>query len=191
MKKVIAILAVLAIVAGSVFAAATIKVQSKVGTPAVDPAFVLRASLNGEDTYSVAIAEEGEEATITAAKVGKSIKEEAIKVYFQIQQSIKGGKADQIVKLEVGATKMVQVNDDGSEKADGYESSAATIGDKTVNNGLGVTVALNDAGQYVVSYSGKADANTVLGQFTVTWAQDENAVDGLYQASVSLNIVTE
>ena len=62
MKKLIAILAVLAIVAGSVFAAATIKVQSKVGGPAVDPAFVLRASLTGEDTYSIAIAEEGEEA---------------------------------------------------------------------------------------------------------------------------------
>ena len=191
MKKVIAILAVLAIVAGSVFAAATIKVQSKVGGPAVDPAFVLRASLTGEDAYSIAIAEEGQEATITAAKVSKSIKEEAIKVYFQIQQSIKAGKADQIVKLEVGATKMVQVNDDGSEKADGYESSVGTIADKTVNNGVGVTVALNDAGQYVATYSGKADANTVLGQFTVTWAQDENAVDGLYQASVSLSIIAE
>ena len=58
MKKVIAILAVLMLVAGAVFAAATIKIQSKVGST-VDPAFILRASLTGEDSYTTASAGEG------------------------------------------------------------------------------------------------------------------------------------
>ena len=190
MKKVIAILAVMLIVAGTVFAAATIKVQSKVGTPVVDPAFRLRASLSGEDSYDIAIAEEDQESVISANVINTSIKEAAIKVFFQIQQSINGGSDGKVVKLGVSATKMIQINDDGSAKEGGYESSMGTIGDKKENSGEGVTVTLNNAGEFVATYSGKADANTVLGKFTVTWAQDENAQDGLYQASVSLDITT-
>lgn len=190
MKKVIAILAVMLIVAGAVFAAATIKIQSKVGTT-VDPAFVLRASLTGEDSYNVALAGEGQEDLISADELNRSIKETDIKVYFQIAQSIKGGSDGKIVKLGVAATKMIQVNNDGSAKENAYESSEGTIADKSTNNGVGVTVALNNDGQYVATYSGKADANTLLGQFTVTWAKDENAEDGLYQASVSLSIIPE
>ena len=86
---------------------------------------------------------------------------------------------------------MIQVNNDGSAKENAYESSEGTIAEKTTNNGVGVSVALNNEGQFVASYTGKADANTLLGQFTVTWAQDENAEDGLYQAAVSLSIIPE
>ena len=190
MKKIIAILAVLVLVAGAVFAVATIKVQSKVGTPAVDPSFILRASLTGEDDYSTASAGEGREDLISAATMNKSIKESDIKVFFQIAQNIKGGADGMVYKLAVSATKMIQVNDDGSTKDDAYESSEGRIADKSPNSGVGVGVTLNNAGEFVATYTGKADANTLLGQFTVTWAQDENAQDGLYQASVSLGITT-
>ena len=190
MKKVIAILAVLMLVAGAVFAAATIKIQSKVGST-VDPAFILRASLTGEDSYNTAVAGEGQEDVISASVLNRSIKETEIKVFFQIAQSIKGGSDGKIVKLGVSATKMIQVNNDGSAKENAYESSEGTIAEKTTNNGVGVSVELNNEGQFVASYTGKADANTLLGQFTVTWAQDENAEDGLYQAAVSLSIIPE
>ena len=134
MKKVIAILAVLMLIATAVFATATIKVRSKVGTPAVEPTFILRADMLKSGSYDLASAREGTNPGILDYDVvDKSIKEENITVYFQISQYLAGGSQGQIVKLGVGATKMKQVNDDGTDKEDGHVVPNFEIGSKTPN----------------------------------------------------------
>lgn len=192
MKKVIAILAVLMLVATAVFATATVKVRSKVGTPVVEPTFILKADLFKNGAYDYASAREGSNDGIIEAEVlNKSIRDENITVYFQISQYLAGGSQGQIVKLGVGATQMKQVNDDGTEKADGHVVPNFEIGTKTPNSSEDVDVQLNDAGQFVVTYLKQAASNTLLADFSVTWLKDANAVDGLYQASVTLTIDPE
>ena len=192
MKKVIAILAVLMLVAGAVFAATTIKVQSKVISD--DPVFLLRAGLN-PNSYNTAISGDETRDVIGWSVLGKSIKDDNIEVFFQIIQSGKAGKENQQFKLNVSATKMIQVKTVDGDALPAtktpYEASQGIISEETAKDATNVTVSKTAAGEFRALYSGRVEDNTPLATFKVVWAQDDDAEEGIYEATVKLEVTNE
>ena len=192
MKKVSAILAVMLIVAGAVFAATTIKIQSKVTSD--DPVFLLKAGLT-PNSFNAALSGDETRDVIGWSTLGKSIKDDNIEVFFQIVQSGKAGKENQQFKLNVSATKMIQAKTvDGGElpatKAP-YESSLGIISEETAKDATNVTVSKTADAEFRAIYAGKVEDGTPLATFKVVWAKDDDAEEGIYEATVKLEVTNE
>ena len=190
MKKVIAILAVMLIVAGTVFAAATIKVQSKVKSD--DPVFILKAGLT-ETAFNTA---ESDDNNIIGWKtIDKSIKDQDLEVFFQILQSGKAGKDGQKFTLEVSASTMKQVKtEDGGELPDNttpHETTQGSISEEDPKEATNVVVKKDGDAKFKATYAGTVADGTPLASFKVVWAKDSNAVAGIYEASVHLEVTPE
>lgn len=195
MKKVIAILAVLMLVACVVFADATIKVRSKVTTTQEEenPQFTLKAGLTKAAMTVSAI--DGDSATMGTTTQQKSIKTDDIILYFQIVQVNNAGKNGSAYIFTITPSEMIQIkdaNDADVEATNAHKTTPGVVSEKAENQQLvnATVTPKNDAEKFDVAYTGKVAENTVLASFTVTWASDENAPDGLYEASVVVNFET-
>ena len=195
MKKVLVILAVLILVAGSVFGADVVRLKSVVESK--NPTFALRAGLS-PDSFD----RESDDDTMNTLgwdTIEKSILQENIVVYFQIVQK---GVAKGIGKkfaLSIEASEMVlELNEDGTPLAPETEihrTSKGSISNLTAINDeqSSVAVALSgstigDTASIMTEYMGIVQDGTPIATFTVTWAKDVQAPDGIYQASVILRV---
>ena len=195
MKKLIVILAVLILVVGSVFGAEIIRLKSVVESK--NPTFVLRAGLS-PDSFD----RESDDDTMNTLgweTIEKSILKENIVVYFQIAQRGTAKRIGKEFALSIEATEMVLVlNEDGSELAPDttiYKTTKGSISNLAAVNpeesNVSVTLsgaATKDTANILTEYKGKVEDGTPIATFTVTWAKDVEAPDGIYQASVILRV---
>ena len=195
MKKVLVILTILILVASAVFAADSVKLLSIVESK--NPTFVLKAGIS-PNSFD---AESDDETTDTLgwATIEKSILKDDIVVYFQIAQKGVAKKDGKGFALSIEATEMIlSLNEDGTPLAPEstiYRTTKGLISDVTPVNGekssIGVKVlesVTKDSANLVAEYNGKVDDGTPIATFTVTWAKDVTAPDGIYQASVILRV---
>lgn len=201
MKKVLVILTILILVAGSIFAEETQFIRVKTTVESKNPGFILKASLNpnmfdGEG----AVSDEDETAnTIGYAAVDKSIQNEDVVVYFMILQKKTAGSFGERYLLTVEATEMVLVmnEDESTLDADteirktkkGSISDITSLTDeKTGIDVITVKPSTKDTASLVAEYRGRVASDTPIATFAVTWAKDTTIPDGIYQASVILNV---
>lgn len=194
MKKVLVILTVLILVASAVFAAESVRLISVVESK--NPTFVLKAGIS-PDSFN----KESDDDTMNTLgwdTIEKSILKEDIVVYFQIAQKGTAKKDGKGFALSIEATEMsLSLNEDGSplpSEALIYKTTKGRISDVTpVKNekakiGITVSKATNDSANLVAEYFGRVEDGTPIATFTVTWAKDVTAPDGIYQASVILKV---
>lgn len=194
MKKVLVILTVLILVASAVFAAETIKLVSVVETKA--PTFVLRAGISPDSFNSESDDESNN--TLGWQTIEKSILKDDVVVYFQIAQNGSAKKVGNGYALSIEATEMIlSLNEDGTPLAPdatvyrttkGRISDVSPINNEKSNIGISISAASKDSASLVAEYSGKVEDGTPIATFTVTWAKDVQAPDGIYQASVILRV---
>lgn len=195
MKKLIAILAVLMLVACVVFADATVKVRSKVTTTQEEenPQFTLNAGLT--KAAMTVLAADGDTSIMGITTQKKSIKTDDITVYFQIIQVNNAGKNGSAYIFTITPSEMIQIkdaNDADVEATNAHKTTPGVVSEKAGNQQLvnATVTPKNDAEKFDAAYTGKVAENTVLASFTVTWASDANAPDGLYEAAVVVNFET-
>lgn len=196
MKKLIVILAILILVASSVFGVEVIRLKSVVESK--NPTFVLRAGLS-PDSFDRE-SDDDTMSTLGWETIEKSILKENIVVYFQIAQKGTAKRVGKEFALSIEATEMILVsNEDGSELAPDTEihkTSKGRISDLSAVNpeesNVSVTLsggaATKDTVSLITEYKGKVEDGTPIATFTVTWAKDVEAPDGIYQASVILRV---
>lgn len=196
MKKVLVILTILILVASAVFAADSVKIKTLVETE--NPSFILKAGLS-PDAFDDAFSAGDSSDTLDWETVEKSIQKENIVVYFQIVQKGMARRDGKEFALSIETTEMVLgLNEDGSALTPDtkiYKTTKGNISDITPinddNSNVGVTIsetASNDSINLLAEYRGKVNDGTPIATFTVTWAKDINAPDGIYQASVILRV---
>ena len=195
MKKFIVVLAILILVVGSVFGAEIIRLKSVVESK--NPTFVLKAGLS-PDSFD----RESDDDTMNTLgweTIEKSILKENIVVYFRIEQKGTAKRIGKEFALSIEATEMVLVlNEDGSELAPDTEihkTGKGRISDVVAVNPEESNVsvvfsetAAKDIANLTTEYKGKVEDGTPIATFTVTWAKDVEAPDGIYQASVILKV---
>ena len=197
MKKVLVILAVLILVAGMVFAEERQTIRIKTTVESKTPTFILKAGMS-PDSFD----KESDDDTINTRgwqTVEKSILTDNIVVYFQIVQKGTAKRVGKEFALSIEATEMVlTLSEDGSALApdvDVYKTSKGSISEVTPVNveksNVEVAVsgsATKDSANLLAEYKGKVEDGTPIATFTVTWARDVQAPDGIYQASVILRV---
>ena len=131
--------------------------------------------------------------------IEKSILNENVIVYFQIvQKGIAKGLGSEFA-LSIEATEMVLVlNEDGSQltpEAEIHRTAKGSITDLAAINNEESNVAVTlfgtstrDTANLLTEYKGRVADGTPIATFTVTWAKDVTAPDGIYQASVILRV---
>ena len=198
MKKAFIILTVLILIACSAFAteSATIRVTTKVDSKA--PTFVLKAGL-APDSFDKAISDDEADNILGWETVEKSIKAEDIVVFFEILQKGDSRAIGEKYSLNIEASEMILIlNEDGSPLAsdtDIYRTTKGKVSDPTgIGNEKAIVEVTNvksttkDVATIVTEYTGTVTDGTPIAKFTVTWAKDNNAPDGIYQASVVLKV---
>ena len=197
MKKLIVILAVLILVAGSVFAEETHIIKIKTTVESKTPTFVLKAGLT-PDSFD----RESDDDTMNTLgweTIEKSILKENVVVYFQIAQKGLAKKNGAKYLLSIEASEMVRMqNEDGSELSPDDERYKTTKGVISEINPLNaeessIEVVISKSAEkstteILTEYKGKVEDGTPIATFTVTWAKDVEALDGIYQASVILKV---
>ena len=197
MKKLIVILAVLILVVGSVFAEETHVVRIKATVESKTPTFVLKAGLS-PDSFD----RESDDDTMNLfdwETIEKSILKEDVVVYFQIVQKGTARKLGSSYALSIEATEMVlEMSEDGSPLAPDTEihkTKKGNISDFIAVNPEESNVAVvfsetsaKDIANLTTEYKGFVGDGTPIAAFTVTWAKDVSAPDGIYQASVILRV---
>ena len=197
MKKVLVILAVLILIVSSVFAEDKQTIRINTSVESKTPTFVLKAGLS-PDSFN----RESDDDTMNTLgweTIEKSILQENVVVYFQIAQKGFARKVGSKFVLSIEASEMVrEQNEDGSALGPDevrYKTSRGIISninpinvktsnvDVTVSGGTG-----KDSAEIMAEYKGKVDDGTPIATFTVTWAKDVEALDGIYQASVILRV---
>ena len=198
MKKLIVILAVLILVAGSVFGAEeTHVIRIKATVESKTPTFVLKAGLS-PDSFD----RESDDDTMNLfdwETIEKSILKEDVVVYFQIVQKGTAKKLGSSYALSIEATEMVlEMSEDGSPlapDAEIHKTKKGNISDFIAVNPEESNVAVvfsetsaKDIANLTTEYKGFVADGTPIAAFTVTWAKDVSAPDGIYQASVILKV---
>ena len=197
MKKLIVILAVLILVAGSVFADETHVIKIKTTVESKTPTFVLKAGLS-PDSFD----RESDDDTMNTLgweTIEKSILKENVVVYFQIAQKGYARKNGSKFLLSIEASEMVrEQNEDGSELGPDDERYKTTKGVISEINPINaeesnVEVAVSGSidkstAEIMTEYKGKVEDGTPIASFVVTWEKDVKALDGIYQASVILKV---
>lgn len=195
MKKVLVILTILILVMAAVFADETRIIQLHSIVESKNPTFVLKAGLS-PDTFD---RESDDDNTLGWDTIEKSILTENVVVFFQIAQKGTAKKIGKEYALSIEATEMVLVlNEDGSVLAPDsviYKTTKGSISDLSAVNpeesNVSVTlfgVTTKDTANILTEYKGKVEDGTPIATFTVTWAKDVEAPDGIYQASVILRV---
>lgn len=195
MKKVLVILTILILITSAVFAADTIKLVSVVESKT--PTFVLRAGISPDSFDNES--DDDSKNTLEWQTVEKSILKDDVVVYFQIAQKGVAKKDGNGFALSIEASEMIlSLNEDGTPLAPEsaiYRTTKGNISDVTPVNGeksnIGVTVsesATKDSVNLMAEYKGRVEDGTPIATFTVTWAKDVTAPDGIYQASVILRV---
>lgn len=196
MKKVLVILTILILITSAVFAADSVKIRTVVENE--NPSFILKAGLS-PDAFDDVVSADDSAGTLDWETVEKSIKEENIVVYFQIVQKGIARRDGKEFALSIETSEMVLgLNEDGSALAPDtkvYKTTKGKISDINPNNDensrIGVTLSetsAKDSISLLAEYKGKVDDGTPIATFTVTWAKDINAPDGIYYASVILRV---
>ena len=198
MKKAFVILTIMILVACSVFAteSATIRVTTKVDSKT--PTFVLKAGLT-PDSFDKAISDDEADNVLGWETVEKSIKAEDIVVFFEIIQKGDSRAIGEKYSLNIEASEMILIlNEDGSQLASNTDIYKTTKGKVSNPTGIGNEKAIvevtnvkstsKDVATIVTEYTGTVTDGTPIAKFTVTWAKDNNAPDGIYQASVVLKV---
>lgn len=196
MKKVLVILTILILIANVAFAADSVKIKTVVENE--NPSFILKAGLS-PDAFDDVVSADDSAGTLDWETVEKSIKEENIVVFFQIVQKGIARRDGKEFALSIETSEMVLgLNEDGSALAPDtkvYKTTKGKISDINPNNDensrIGVTLsetAAKDSISLLAEYKGKVDDGTPIATFTVTWAKDINAPDGIYNASVILRV---
>ena len=197
MKKLIVILAVLILVAFSAFAEETHVIRIKATVESKTPTFVLKAGLS-PDSFD----RESDDDTMNLfdwETIEKSILKEDVVVYFQIVQKGTARKLGSSYALSIEATEMVlEMSEDGSPLAPDTEihkTKKGSISDFIAVNPDESNVAVvfsetsaKDIANLTTEYKGFVADGTPIAAFTVTWAKDVSAPDGIYQASVILKV---
>ena len=198
MNKLIVILTIMILVACSVFAAGTQTVRLQSVVQSKDPTFVLKAGLS-PDSFEKAVSDDGSDNILGWEAVEKSIKAEDIVVFFEIVQKGDAKKVGEKYSLNIEASEMIlSLNEDGSplasdtdiyKTAKGKVSEPIPVGnEKAIVEVTNVKSTTKDVATIVAEYTGKVTDGTPIAKFTVTWAKDINAPDGIYQASVVLKV---
>ena len=187
MKKLIAILLVLAIVVGAVFATSGDKIVLSAAVAKIDPAFVIRSAT-----------EDGTEGTAAGVVIGtnKDIAYEDITWTFYVAQkgevdknsnpkthSKYNGNIDQTLTLGsfTGTTNSVEANDSPVVQSVTASAISSTNTDK-------FTITADSTNKkLVVGYTGKNVADQTIGYFVCKWTKDETLPIDTYQATVTLN----
>lgn len=198
MKKVLVILTILILVASAVFAAEEKKIIKIRGlVESKNPTFILRAGLT-PDSFDKE-SDDGTMDTLGWETIEKSILKENIVVYFQIVQKGAAKKLGSAYALSIEATEMIlEMGEDGSPLApetEIHKTTKGSISDITAINPekSNVEVMLSgatakDTVSLTTEYKGFVSDGTPIAAFTVTWAKDVTAPDGIYQASVILRV---
>ena len=198
MKKLFVILTIMILVACSVFAEETNTIRLLSVVKSKEPTFVLKAGLN-PDSFEKAVSDEEAGNVLGWETVEKSIKAEDIVVFFEIVQKGDAKAIGTKYSLNIEATGMELIlNEDGSPLAsdtDIYKTTKGKVSEPTgIGNEKAVVAVSNvdstakDVTTIVAEYKGKVTDGTPIAKFTVTWPKDNNAPDGIYQASVVLNV---
>ena len=198
MKKLFVILTLLILLVCPAFTteSATIRVTTKVDSKA--PTFVLKAGL-APDSFDKAISDDEADNILGWETVEKSIKAEDIVVFFEILQKGDSRAIGEKYSLNIEASEMILIlNEDGSPLAsdtDIYRTTKGKVSDPTgIGNEKAIVEVTNvksttkDVATIVTEYTGTVTDGTPIAKFTVTWAKDNNAPDGIYQASVVLKV---
>ena len=198
MKKLIIILTIMILVTCSVFADSshivrvTARVESKI------PTFVLKAGLT-PDAFDKAVSGDDTVGIFGWETVEKSIKTEDIIVFFEVVQKGDARQNGEKYSLTIEASEMILgFNEDGSILASNtsiYKTTKGKISDVVPINGEKALVEVgnvNTTSKGVATieaeYKGNVEDGAPIAKFTVTWAKDVNAPDGIYQASVVLKV---
>ena len=220
MKKVFAIIAIMVVLVGAVFAVeneinqtSTITVKTLVQRSL--PEFKLVGSLtatNGEPTGTITTVATADNQT--AAYEGDAVNAEAtdisiddITVYFAIYQTNQANVRASY-NLAYTAGKLVRMSAQNSSTAATGNDAYTINGNGSVGaNGTAVVttaieandaenetyLALDDTTDLVAAYTGRVSqdqTDLLLGTFSVTWLKDVEAKDGYYRADVVLAVTT-
>ena len=198
MKKLIVILTVLILIMGSAFATETHRIRIKSVVESKNPSFALRAGLT-PDAFDRAVSDEDVASTLGWETVEKSIKTEDVVVFFEIVQNGDAKKSGEKYSLTIETSEMILgLNEDGSALApdtDIYRTTKGKISDvtpisseKAIVEVSNVKTTSKGVATIEAEYNGRVEDGTPIAKFTVTWAKDVNAPDGIYQASVVLKV---
>ena len=198
MKKLIVILTVLILIAGSAFATETQRIRIWSVVESKNPSFALRAGLT-PDAFDRAVSDEDVASTLGWETVEKSIKTEDVVVFFEIVQNGDAKKSGEKYSLTIETSEMILgLNEDGSALApdtDIYRTTKGKISDvtpisneKAIVEVSNITTTSKGIATIEAEYNGRVADGTPIAKFTVTWAKDVNAPDGIYQASVVLKV---
>ena len=198
MKKAFVILTVLILLACSVFADETHVIRVTATVQSKTPTFVLKAGLT-PDSFEKAVSDDESGNVLGWETVEKSIKAEDIVVFFEIIQKGDARAVGEKYSLNIEASEMIRIlNEDGTPLAsdtDIYKTTRGTVSEPTgIGNEKAIVEVTNvksttkDIATIVAEYTGKVTDGTPIAKFTVTWAKDTNAPDGIYQASVVLKV---
>ena len=200
MKKFVVILAVLILLAGSVFGVETHVIKVRTTVEAKNPTFILKAGLTPE-SFDRAVSDDDSNNTLGWETVEKSIKEEDVVVFFEIVQKGDARQSGEKYSLTIEASEMtLKYNEDHSALSSDtdYKTTKGKISDITditpSNGGKAIvsvsSVSTTPKGIATIEaeYNGRVEDGTPIAKFTVTWPKDINAPDGIYQASVVLKV---
>ena len=198
MKKLIVILTIMILVACSVFALDADSIRITATILSKRPTFVLKAGLT-PDSFDRVVSDNNTDNILDWETVEKSIKAEDIVVFFEIVQKGNSSQAGEKYSMTIEASEMIlSLNEDGSQlvsNADVYKtprgivSEVTPIGnEKAIVEVKNVKTTTKDVATIEAEYTGKVADGTPIAKFTVTWAKDINALDGIYQASVVLKV---
>lgn len=182
MKKVIAILAVMMIAVGVVFAVIGDKLKITATVPTVPPVFKIFGG--------TAFGSESTEGTATGAtiKADKNIASEDVIIYLKLTQGVKS-KFRGIATLGVTATTLQSKagNQTVAPKVSDLEKkpvSGIIIADPTGN---GTATA-----SYTLTYEGTTVAGgTELGTMKYTWKRDDSLPPASYEATITLTYIVK
>ena len=198
MKKAFVILTIIILVACSVFAEETATIRVTTTVESKKPTFVLKAGLT-PDSFEKAVSDDEADSVLGWETVEKSIKAEDIVVFFEIVQKGDARVAGEKYSLNIEASGMELIlNEDGSPLAsdtDIYKTAKGKVSEPTpIGNQKAIVEVTNvksttkDIATIAAEYTGVVMDGTPIAKFTVTWAKDINAPDGIYQASVVLKV---
>ena len=191
MKKLIAILAVMMVIVGSVFAATGDSLTLNATVATVYPIFSI---YGGKTAAATSTAGTQSGAAITFTSTEKNLAENDITVYIRLHQDNKA-KYKGAASLTITATPLT--NTDATIQGTKSTAAPTAANIAATQNITGISYAQNAApsssssnGNTVVTfapvYDGRAIQATDIGTFDLTWGHDDDLPVGSYQATITL-----